>query len=267
MTALFTYVRLTFLWALRDRLLNAVLGVALLLILMVPAFSMFSMRQVQELAVTLTLSAVSFVLLVLAVLMGSSSIWRDIERRYTASVLTLPISRHSYVLGKFIGTSLFLALTGLLLACAGAVVIVFASAKHPSEIPVHWLNIAIAISADILKYIMLTAIAMFLSSLSTSLFLPMFGAIAVFLAGSGSQEVFEYLSGQYGKTIGPSSVALIKGVYYLLPNFSAFNLKVQAIYGLPNSLSGILLTLIYFVIYTLIALFGCMTLFARRQLS
>jgi ABC-type transport system involved in multi-copper enzyme maturation permease subunit len=267
MHAFITYSRLTFIWALRDRLFIAVLSVAMLLILLVPAFSMFSMRQVQELAITLTLSSVSFVLLILAILLGSSSIWRDIERRYTASVLTLPISRHSYVLGKFCGISFFLAATGVLLALAGAAVVMLISTQYPSDVPVHWENIFLAVTADILKYIMLAAIAMFFSALSTSFFLPMFGSIAVFLAGSGSQEVFEFVSGQYGKTLAPESVALIKGAYYLLPNFSAFNLKIQAIYGLPHSATGLFLTALYFIVVTFIALSGCMVLFARRQLS
>jgi ABC-type transport system involved in multi-copper enzyme maturation permease subunit len=260
-------VRLTFIAALRDRLLNAVLGVALLLILVVPAFSLFSMRQVQELAVTLTLSAVSFVLLVLAVLMGSSSIWRDVERRYTASVVTLPISRYSYVLGKFCGISLFLVVTGLLLGCAGSIVVVISASRYPSDMPVHWLNFGLAIAADVLKYILLTAVAMLFSALSSSLFLPMFGSIAVFLAGSGSQQVFEYVTGPAGGKFSPTAAALVKGAYYFLPNFAAFNLKVQAIYGLPQAWSGLLLTLLYFAVYTLMALLGCMALFARRQLS
>ena len=267
MNAFVSSVRLTFLWALRDRLLNAVLGAALLLILLVPAFSLFSMRQVQELAITLTLSAVSFVLLVLAVLMGSSSIWRDVERRYTASVVTLPISRHSYVLGKFCGISLFLALTGLLMGCAGIVVILLAAARYPSDLPVHWLNFGLAIGADILKYVLLTAVAMFFSALSTSLFLPMFGSIAVFIAGSGSQEVYEFVSGQYGKTLGSTSNGFIKAAYYCLPNFAAFNLKIQAIYALPQVWSGLCLTVLYFFLYTAIALLGCMAVFARRQLA
>lgn len=262
-----TYLRLTFIWAIRDRLFIAVLVVALLLILLVPAFALFSMRQVQELSVTLTLSSVSFVLLILSVLLGSSSIWRDIERRYTASVLTLPISRYSYVLGKFCGLSLFLAVSGLLLGAAGAVVITVISAQYPSDLPVHWGNIFLAISADILKYIMLAAIAMLFSSLSTSFFLPMFGSIAVFIAGSGSQEVYEYVSGAYGKTLSPVTVALIKGAYYSLPNYAAFNLKVQAIYGLSHSWIGLMLTLVYFLVFTVMALSGCMLLFSRRQLS
>jgi len=267
MHPMLSYARLTVLSALRDRLLNAVLGIALLLILLVPVFSIFSMRQVQEFAVTLTLSSVSFVLLVLAVLMGSSSIWRDIERRYTASVLTLPISRNSYILGKFVGISAFLALSGVLLGLAGSIVVWFLSSAYPSDVPVHWINIAIAVSADILKYILLTAIAMFFSSFSTSLFLPMFGAMAVFIAGSGSQEVFEYISGQYGKTIGSSAVTFIKTAYYLLPNFSAFNLKVQAIYGIKHSIFGLGLTVAYFAVFTSISLAGCISLFSRRQLS
>jgi branched-subunit amino acid permease len=95
----------------------------------------------------------------------------------------------------------------------------------------------------------------------------MFGSIAVFIAGSGSQEVFEYVSSQYGKSLAPSTVTLIKGAYYALPNFTAFNLKVHAIYGLAQSTSGLLLTALYFIVFTFIALSGCILVFSRRQLS
>ncbi|MGA2152083.1 MAG: ABC transporter permease, partial [Geobacteraceae bacterium] len=85
--------RANLLMLLRDRLLQAVLGVAAVMLLLVPSLSTFSMRQVQELAITLSLSSISLVLLVLALLLGSSAVWRDIERRYTASILALPVSR------------------------------------------------------------------------------------------------------------------------------------------------------------------------------
>ena len=76
-------------------------GIALAMILLVPAFSSFSMRQVQELSITLSLSSVSLILLVITLLLGASSIWRDIEKRYTTSILTLQISRAAFLLSKF----------------------------------------------------------------------------------------------------------------------------------------------------------------------
>jgi len=114
----FLYVTLK--WAQRDRIFHAVLGVELLLFLLVPTFSLFSMRQIQELSITISLSIISFTLLILATLLGASTVWRDIEKRYAASVLTLPTPRSSFIIGKFVGTALILLLTALSLALVSA---------------------------------------------------------------------------------------------------------------------------------------------------
>lgn len=257
---------LTLKWALRDRLLHAILAVALLLFFLVPAFSLFSMRQVQELSITLSLSAISFVLFLLTTLMGSSSIWRDVERRYTASVLGLPISRTSYLLGKFSGIALFIGVCSILLSIASCVVIAISSAQYPSDIPIHWQNIVLAMAADTLKYILLASVAILFSTLSTSFFLPFFGTISIYLAGNASQEVYEYISGDFGKKLSTPVLAFIKGTYYVIPNFSAFNLKVQAIYGLPLSLPGMSYIVLYFLIYTSILLYISVWIFSRREL-
>lgn len=251
---------------LRDRLLHALFAVCLLLFFLVPAFSMFSMRQVQELSITLTLSAISFFLLVFATILGAFSIWRDVERRYTTAVLGLPISRSSFVLGKFLGIAIFILLSAVVMGAISLVVIKVSAAQYKSDLPIHWLTIMLAIAADSLKYIMLVAIALLFSSLSTSFFFPFFATIAIFLAGSASQEVYEYISGEYGRTISPVAKSLVKGLYYVLPNFAAFNLKVQAIYALPLSYAGLGYTFVYFLTYTAIILSLAIWTFSRREL-
>jgi len=106
-----------------------------------------------------------------------------------------------------------------------------------------------------------------LSAISTSFFLPIFGTIAIFLAGSASQEVMEYLGGDTPLQVSAISKAVIKTLYYLLPNFTAFDLKVYAIYSLPLPLSGLASTFLYFLTYTSIILCLAAWSFGRRELS
>lgn len=258
---------LTFRSFLRDKILHAILSAVCVLFLLVPAMSIFSMRQVQELSITLSLSLISFVLMVLATILGSSSVWRDLERRYAQPVLGLPISRSSYLLGKFLGITAFITICAALLSMAAGLVIAVSARIYPSDLPIHWDYIFIAISAIALKYVLLSVVAMVLSSLSTSFFLPFFGTISLYLAGSASQNVFEYISGEYGKHIAPPLLALIKGVYYVIPNFSAFDFNVHAIYGLPISWHGLTYTLVYLVVYIAILLSLASWLFSRRELT
>lgn len=266
MQSLKNLLYVTLKWALRDRIFHAVLGVELLLFLLVPTFSLFSMRQIQELSITLSLSLISFTLLILATLLGASTVWRDIERRYAASVLTLPAPRSAFILGKFAGTALILLLTALSLALVSALAIKISSLQYPSELAISWLTIFAAIFTDTLKYILLAALATLFSAISTSFFLPIFGTISVYLAGSASQEVFEYISGDYGQTINPFFKTLVRGLYYIIPNFSSFDLKVNAIYGLPLSFYGLALTVAYFLVYTAIVLGLATIIFKKREL-
>jgi Cu-processing system permease protein len=260
-------IKLTLKWAVRDRLFHAVAGAALFMILLVFVGSSFSMRQVQELSITLSLSSISFILFVLSTLLGASSVWRDIEKRYTDSALGLPLSRSSYIISKFFGIAIFIALCAAILWFVSCVVIKYSAATYPSQVPIHWQNIFVAIAADVLKYILLTAVALLFSSMSTSFFLPYFATISIYLAGSASQDVYEYIAGDYGKTLSAPVMALIKGIYYLIPNFAAFDLKVQAIYGLPLEPSGLVYTFFYFLIYATILLSISIWIFSRRQLN
>jgi ABC-type transport system involved in multi-copper enzyme maturation permease subunit len=249
----------------RDRVLQALLGVSLLLLVLVPAFSVLSMRQVQELSVTLSLSFISFVLMVLAILLGAASIWRDIEKRYTAAVLTLPYSRSSYLFGKFLAIAACLIGSAVLLGLVAVCAISFSSGLYPSSSPVRWLHIVNAVAFDAMKYILLAAIAILFSSLSTSFFLPIFGTISLLLAGNASQEVFEFVTKDVGAKMAKPLLSAVKGLYYIIPNFGAFNFKVAAIYPVPLQIDGVIYTFIYFLVYTGVVLTVAAQVFSRRE--
>lgn len=260
--------RLNLKWIVRDRVLQALAGVAILLLLLVPAFSVLSMRQVQELSITLSLSFISFVLLILSTLLGASSIWRDVEKRYTSAVLTLPYSRGSYIMGKFFAIAVCIAACAAIFFIIAAVAVVFSSGLYPSTSPVRWLHFINAVVFDVLKYILLAAIAILLSSFSTSFFLPIFGTISLLLAGNASQEVFDFVSTDATGSKMPAVILYAaKGLYYLIPNFGAFNFKVAAIYPVPLDLQGTLYTFLYFLIYTGIVLVISVKVFSRREFS
>lgn len=258
-------IRITLKGIFRDRVFQGIMMTACAFLL-IPVIASLSMRQVTELSLTLALSLISFILLLLAVFLGGTSLWKDIERRYTFSVLSLPISRQSYMVGRFGGTALFVVLAATVLGFAAFVVVMYTSSLHPPEKPVIWTNMAFCILFDAFKYILLIAVAFLFSTVSTSFFLPVFGTIATFLAGGVTQQVFEYINSPAGTNLSPLVKQLAIGLYYVLPNFSAFDLKVNAIYGLPLSFNGLFLTVTYFVVYVGLLLSIAAAVFARREM-
>ncbi len=249
----------------RDRIFQGILVTALLFVI-IPAVAALSMRQVAELSVTLALSLISFILLLLAVFLGGTLLWRDIERRYTYAVLGLPLSRAWYLLGRFFGVVLFLLLTATVLGLAATLVVLYTSTLNPPAQPLVWGNFFLTILFDVMKFILLVALGLLFSSFSTSFFLPIFGTIAVFFAGGVTQQVLDYINSPSAKDLSPLVKQVSLALYYVLPNFSAFNLKVHAIYGLPVDLYGLVLTGIYFVVYTAILLVMAIFIFSRREL-
>ena len=225
------------------------------------------MRQVTELSLTLSLSLISFMLLLIAVFLGGTSLWKDIERRYTFSVLGLPITRTSYLLGKFSGVACFLLLTVVFLGVLAALCVAFTAILHPPDRPMVWANIGLAVLFDGFKYVLLMAFAFLFSTVSTSFFLPIFGTFAIFFVGSSSQGVYDYLHSAAGQDLSPLLKQMATLLYYILPNFSAFDLKVNAIYGIPLSVTGLLLTLGYFLVYLAIVLTLAALVLQKRELK
>lgn len=250
----------------RDRVFRGII-MAALLFLFIPAVASLSMRQVTELSLSLSLSLISFILLLLALFLGGASLWKDMERRYAFSVLGLPLRRSDYLVGKFCGVSLFLLLAVLFLWAVAVVVVYFASGIYPPLRPVAWHYVFLAVAYDALKYILLVAVAFLFSTVSTSFFLPIFGTISVFLVGSASQDAHEFIATTAGQKLPLLVKWAVKGLYYILPNFSAFDLKLNAIYGVAASGYGLMLTLGYFFVYTASILLLATAVFSRRELQ
>ncbi|GFE61289.1 ABC transporter permease [Geobacter sp. AOG2] len=251
----------------RDRIFQGIMALAVLFFF-IPSAASLSMRQVAELSITLSLSLISFILLLLSVFLGATSIWKDIERRYTFSVLSLPMSRTLYLVGRFCGIALFMLLTALTLGCMAMLAIKVTSVFSPPTRPILWSAIIAAVVFSALKYILLVGVAMLLATVSTSFFLPVFGTVCTYLAGSITQQVYDYLhtpSAENAVTLFVKKSALF--LYYLLPNLSAFDFKVNAIYALPINSNGLLMTVLYFIVYTSILLAAGAILFGRREIK
>lgn len=262
-----TIIGITLKGIFRDRIFQGIMALAVLF-LVIPSAASLSMRQVTELSITLSLSLISFIMLLLAVFLGATSIWKDIERRYTFSVLSLPMGRPAYLAGRFLGVALFMLITALFLGVMAMITIKIASFIYPAARPLLWSAIVASIVFDALKYIIVVAVTMLLATVSTSFFLPVFGAISTYLAGTISQQVYDYLQTPSAQT---SVSAIVRKAallfYYLLPNLSGFDLKVHAIYALPINVQGLILTALYFIVYTGIVLSVGTLLFARREMK
>jgi hypothetical protein len=149
----------------------------------------------------------------------------------------------------------------------GAGLVAIVGSRYSTALDFSWLNYGYAVIFITFKYMLLAAIAVFFSSISTSFFLPVFGSLGVFLAGSASQGVLDYLTAQTSEPVAESTLLFAKFLYYLLPNFSVFDFTTQAVYGLHIVPSQLSLGLGYFFIYTAIVVCISVITLSRRELK
>jgi Cu-processing system permease protein len=96
--------------------------------------------------------------------------------------------------------------------------------------------------------------------------MPFFTSLAAFLAGSASQEVYEFITSINGEKIPAAGRVIAKVVYYVIPNFGAFDTKLQAVYPIPLDPLLVLYAIGYFLLYTTFALALAIWIFSKREI-
>ena len=124
-------------------------------------------------------------------------------------------------------------------------------------------RLLLAIALIACELALVTAVAIFWSTFSSS---------ALVSAGLTAGL---YIAGQFGgdlKNIGtavdsPVAAAVGRAVYYVLPNFAAFDIKAQVVHALPIERGYVLLTTGYALVYIALLLAAAVVVFSRRGLT
>lgn len=96
----------TFREAVRDRVLYGVLGFACAVLLFTLALAKLSLDQERRVVLDVGLASISFFAVLVAIFLGSSLLYKEIERKTLYVILPKPIRRHEFLLGKYFGISL-----------------------------------------------------------------------------------------------------------------------------------------------------------------
>ncbi len=249
----------------RDRVFLIITG-SLILYLAVPVFGLLSMKNVFEISVTLSLTLNSFILLMLSILGGVATVWRDMEKKYVYTLLSIPLSREAYILGRFFGFSLimlFFTLLNFLITLAISSI----TAKVVSDVTFSALILFIAFFLSYLKFTLLMMICFLFSVVSTSFFLPFFATIAIFLLGNASQGIYDAIFLAKEVDYPEFFKILIKILYFILPNLSTFDFTIYASYGIDLEVKKFFLAVVYFLLYFLIVLSGTLIIFKKKNLQ
>lgn len=240
--------------ALRNRVTVVVgvfAGVMLLLTTVMLNVTLFSLdRMVTDFG----LSVMSLLLSGLAIFLSSGLISREIEKRTIFLVVSRPVSRTQFVLGRFLGNLLTL---GVLQATMTALfllqLILFEVPKTEAQVAA-----VLGLSAEL---VLLTAVGLLCSVLSSQLISAM-TCVGLYLLGHLSEDL--YAIATRPETSGTTQW-LGKAAYYLLPNLSRVNYRGAAAYALPIEWGPFFSSVVYVLCYAAVMLMLTTFAFDRRD--
>jgi len=250
----------TFREAVRDKVLYGVVAIASCVLVFSLALGELSLNQQERVVNDIGLASISFFSIIVAIFLGSSLLYKEIERKTLYVILPKPIERWEFLVGKFVGIALtgfaFVAIMGsiqlyvgsvqagvslpLLAGCAVGTLAVFALAavrlRDPSSILIPWSALALAVAigcaattstpvAPVVAQLVLTVVELAVTA-SVALLFSSFST--PFLTGAFTFGVWlvgrsaDTMIHMPGKTLPPEVKSILAGLAWIVPNNELF---------------------------------------------
>lgn len=248
----------TFREAVRDRVLYNLVLFALLMIGAAVLVGEISIGIERLVIVNLGLSAISIFGLVMAVFIGVGLVYKEIEKRTLYSLLAKPIRRWEFLVGKYAGLLLTLAVNTAFMTLGLAAALYYVGGRFErSDI-----GILVAIYFILLELALVTALALFFSCFSSPMLSTLF-TLGIYLTGVFADDIH----GVGDFTKNPAILALTRTLYYLVPNFHNFNVIAMAAHGGTIAFSLVWQNTLYAVLYVALLLLAASAVFSFRNLK
>lgn len=261
MKAIIAIARNTFLEAVRNKVLYSIVFFAIALILLAVVLGTASVAQDARVVRDIGLFAVSFFSDMIAVFIGVTMVYQELERKTVYNVLSKPVARPAYFVGKYLGMAFTLLVQ---IAIMGAALVAVMLVRGDPTPP-------LLFGALLLLYVrclVVAALAVFFASFSTP-YVSGFLTLGIWLVGSLLQNLEAFLLGDISGDISPAVETMIhaigKGVITTAPDLSLFVLTTQLTHDIHVPGSYVIHALLYGIFYAAtFVTFGAL-LFRRRD--
>jgi ABC-type transport system involved in multi-copper enzyme maturation permease subunit len=189
----------------------------------------------------------------IAILVGIHLIHKEVDRRTVYTILSKPLSRAEFLVGKFLGLTLTIWLQMAIMGAAFVAVSLASGAPLGSAHAVFFVLTGCELA-------LIVAIATFFSAFTTPV-LAAFFTTGVWIVGHLSRQL---------RDIGAESDSEVFArttwlMHRVLPDLESFNLASEAAHLLPLTASDWMLPMLYGAGYLALVLFAAVAVFERRD--
>lgn len=239
--------------AVRNKLLFALLFFAIGMIGCSVLLSTLSYVETSRIMQDVGLAAIRLFGAGIAIFVGVGLIHKEVDRRTIYTILSKPVSRSGFLLGKYVG----LVLTVWLLHAIMSLFFVATSWYYGAPIDAGHLA---ALGLAGVELMLLVAVATLFSAFTTPM-LASFFTVGIWFVGHLTRDIRAL--GEQGE--GPAG-GLFAVLYRVLPDLESFNVTLQATHGLPIASAEIWWPVLYGIAYSAFLLVVASALFERRDL-
>ncbi len=243
----------TFRETIRDKILYNLLVFTLLLIGSTIFFQELTVGNTMQVMINLGLAFVSIFGTLITVFVGIGLVYKEIDRRTIYTIVSKPIRRYQFLLGKFSGLQITLAVNLILMTILLMGSIYYALGDTP------W-HILWAILFLFLEFMVITSIAMVFSSFTTPTLSALF-TLAIWLMGHLVGDMRDFAAQAKDVTVIQTFAVLTR----IIPDLERFNLKSWVTSGEPLDPNVLIYTAMLGILYSAFFLGLCALIFWRRD--
>jgi Cu-processing system permease protein len=239
--------------AVRSKILYTLLFFALVLIFASLVLAGISYVERGRILQDIGFASIRFFAIAISIFVGVGLIHKEVDRRTVHTILSKPLSRSEFLIGKYVGLLVTVWLQAAIMVAAFAAVSLMRGAPLGAAHAAAFVLIAVELAVVV-------AVATLFSAFTTPLLATLFAG-GVWIVGNLSRNL---------RDLGADSEIgfvrhLTELVYGALPDFASFNLSIEAAHGLPVVASDVWLPVLYGSAYALLVLVCAVTIFERRD--
>jgi ABC-type transport system involved in multi-copper enzyme maturation permease subunit len=243
----------TFREAIRDRILYLLFFFAAAALILSRLLALLTVGDRVKIIKDAGLSSISIFGMLMAILIGTGLVYKEIDKKTIFTLLSKPIQRWQFLMGKFFGLVLTLFIMTALMSLIFLVIVFLHTFRVESRL-------LLAVLFIFIELVLITAVAILFSCFSTPILSSIF-SLSFYVIGHFSWSLDSLIQRARSNT----SRVLLQIIYALLPDLENFNFKTEVVYGLTIQPKFYFFSAVYGLVYTLFILTLAVLIFKKRD--
>ncbi len=225
--------------------------------------------EVGKVAVDVGLSVVSLSGLIIIFFFSIHTVSYDLDRKTIYLILSKPISKTQYILGKYLGLAAILMVSSMVLGICAYLSVKLAIMGSEAYIPQNftWSIFGLSLVYQTLALFIVLSIAFLCISATTHPFTAILLCMMIYFIGQNVERVVNIMVRNKTFVDNPALFKFASTISWVFPNLAALDLKTSAAYGLATDTAYLIWTGFYGISYVLLCLVGSILIFQRRELG